>query len=109
TSPFKHTFDTTLYNDLANAGIFDVVSKSMQPQATPGAPAEISLAQWSAPPSSAAMVAFGNFSVQNGKIICNGYLFDAKNAQYPQVLAKQYNEAASDDSARQVAHRFADE
>src|SRR6185437_9514666 len=34
TSPFKHTFDTTLYNDLANAGIFDVVSKSLQPQST---------------------------------------------------------------------------
>jgi len=109
TGPFKHTFDTTLYNDLANAGIFDMVSKSLQPQSTPGAPAEINLQQWSVAPASAAMVAFGGFSVQDGRIICNGYLFDAKNTQYPQVLAKQYNEAASEDSARQVAHRFADE
>jgi TolB protein len=109
TNPFKHTFDVTLYNDLANAGIFDIVSKSLQPQSTPGAPAEISLQQWSVAPASAAMVAFGGFSVQGGRIICNGYLFDAKNTQYPQVLAKQYNEAASEDSARQVAHRFADE
>src|SRR6185312_5414725 len=109
TAPFKRTFDTTLYNDLANAGIFDVVSKSLQPQSTPGAPAEINLQQWSVAPASAAMVAFGGFSVQGGRIICNGFVFDAKNAQYPQVLAKQYNEVASDDSARQVAHRFADE
>ena len=35
----------------------------------------------------AAMVAFGNFGVQAGKITCNGFLFDAKNVQYPQVLA----------------------
>ena len=55
------------------------------------------------------MVAFGSFSIQGGKIVCNGFLFDAKNPQYPQVLAKQYNEDATEDSARQIAHRFADE
>src|SRR6202000_3023912 len=31
------------------------------------------------------------------------------NTANPQVLAKQYNEAASQDMARTVAHRFADE
>jgi TolB protein len=109
TTAFKHTFDTTLFADLGNAGIFDIVSKSLLPQAIPGAPAEIKIQQWADAPTSAAMVAFGNFSVQGSKIICNGFLFDAKNLQYPQVLAKQYNEDASDDSARQIAHRFADE
>src|SRR5271156_3471684 len=109
TSSLKTTFDTTLYADLANAGIFDIVSKSLLPQSTPGAPAEMNVQQWSVAPTSAAMVAFGNFNVQGGKIICNGFLFDAKNVQYPQVLAKQYNEDASEDSARQIAHRFADE
>jgi TolB protein len=109
TDPLKRTFDTTLFADLANAGIFDIVSKSLLPQTTPGAPAEMKVQDWAAAPTSAAMVAFGNFGVQGGKIICNGYLFDAKNVQYPQVLAKQYNEDASDDSARQIAHRFADE
>jgi TolB protein len=109
TAGLKRTFDTTLYSDLANAGIFDIVSKSLLPQATPGAPAEISLAQWSVAPASAAMVAFGSFNVQGGRIVCNGFLFDAKNLQYPQVLAKQYGEEASEDSARQIAHRFADE
>ena len=83
----KRTFDATLYADLANAGIFDIVSKSLAPQATPGAPAEISLPQWSNAPASAAMVAFGSLGVQNGKLAVAGYLFDAKNSQYPQVLA----------------------
>jgi TolB protein len=109
TAAFKGTFDTTLYSDLASAGIFDIVSKSLMPQSTPGTPAEITLQQWSADPASAAMVAFGNFGVQGGRLIANGFLFDAKNNQYPQVLAKQYNEDPSEDSARQIAHRFADE
>jgi TolB protein len=105
----KHTFDATLYSDLANAGIFDMVSKSLQPQVTPGSPSEINLQQWSVAPASAAMVAFGAFNVQGNTLVVNGYLFDAKNAQYPQILAKQYTEAVSDDAPRQIAHRFADE
>ncbi len=108
-STLKRTFDTTLFSDLANAGIFDIVSKSLLPESVPGAPAEINVQQWAAAPTSAAMVAFGSFNVQDGRIVCNGFLFDAKNLQYPQVLAKQYSEEASDDSARQIAHRFADE
>ena len=108
-TPYKRTFDTVLYADLANAGIFDLVSKSLQPTATPGTPSEIQLPRWSAAPTSAAMVAFGNLGLQGGRLTVNGFLFDAKNTQYPQVLAKQYAEDPSDESARQIAHRFADE
>jgi TolB protein len=108
-STFKNTFDTTLFSDLSAAGIFDVVSKSLIPQTTPGSQSEINLAQWSAAPASAAMVAFGNLGVQNNRLVVNGFLDDAKNAQFPQVFVKQYNEEASEDSARQIAHRFADE
>jgi len=109
TDALKATFDTTLYNDLANAGIFDMVSKSIAPPITPGSPAEMNLAQWSAAPVAAAMVAFGSLGVTAGRVAVNGYLFDVKNPQYPQVLAQQYNEDASEDSARQIAHRFADQ
>ncbi len=109
TATDKHAFDTTLFADLTNAGIFDIVSKSLAPQVTPGGPSDISLPQWSNAPASAAMVAFGSLGVQGGKLVVSGFLFDAKNAQFPQVLAKQYNEEPSENSARQVAHRFADE
>jgi len=109
TPALKATFDATLYNDLANAGIFDIVSKSLAPQATPGAPQEINLAQWSAAPANAAMVAFGSLSAGKGRLSVNCWLFDTRNATSPQVLGKQYNEAASEDSARTIAHRFADE
>ena len=109
TPALKAAFDATLYGDLANAGIFDLVSKSLAPQSTPGAPQEINLAQWSSAPSSASMVAFGALSATNGRLVVYGWLFDVRNTVSPQVLSKQYNEAASTDMARTVAHRFADE
>jgi TolB protein len=109
TGAFRQTFDATLYADLASAGIFDIVSKSLMPSGSPGTPAEVQLPAYANAPANASFVAFGSVNVAGGKLVVNGFLFDAKNVQYPQVLAKQYNEDASDDSARQIAHRFADE
>ncbi len=104
-----HAFDTTLYADLGNAGIFDLVSKSMVPPGQPGTPAEMKLDQWAAAPASAGMVAFGNLSVAGNRVTVNGYLDDVRNAQFPQVFAKRYDDAASEEAARQIAHKFADE
>src|SRR5579863_1402762 len=109
TPVLKSVFDATLYSDLGNAGIFDLVSKSFAPAVTPGSPQEINLQQWSAAPASAVMVAFGALSTTNGRLVVYGWLFDTSNTVNPQVLAKQYNEAATEDMARTVAHRFADE
>ena len=109
TAPLRKTFDTVLFDDLKNAGIFDLVSKSTTPRAQPGSPSEIILPDWSGAPVWAGMVAFGALAASGTRLEVNGFLFDVKNTQYPQVLAKQYAEDASDDSARQIAHRFADE
>lgn len=109
TGSLKSAFDTTLANDLANAGIFDLVSKSMAPPLMPGSPQEINLTQWAAAPSNADMVAFGAIGVSDGKVSVYGYLFDAKNQQSPQILGKQYSDNASVENARTIAHRFADE
>jgi TolB protein len=106
---FKTTFDSVLYADLNNAGIFDLVSKSLAPQTTPGTQAEMDLSQWSTAPASAAMVAFGNLAVQGGHLVATGILDDARNTQYPQVFTKQYSDEPSDNAARQLAHRFADD
>lgn len=108
TPALKATFDATLFNDLQNAGIFDMVSKSMAPQGTPGSQQEINLGQWSADPAKADMVAFGALSSNGGRLVVYGFLDDARNTQSPQVMTQQYNEAASQDMARTVAHRFAD-
>ncbi len=109
TTELLKTFDNTLWNDLQQAGIFEMVSKSFYPLGTVGAPAEVKLDAWGNPPPNAGMVAFGNLGVNGGRMLVQGWLFDTKNPQSPQVLGKQYNETASAQNARVVAHRFANE
>src|SRR5215471_3239471 len=61
--PLNSAFNETLWYDLENSGIFDMVAKSFYPLQVPGSPGEINLATWSNAPTSAAMVAFGNLGV----------------------------------------------
>jgi len=105
----KTVFDSTLFNDLTNAGVFDMVSKSMAPNVTPGSPQEISLPQWAADPANASMVALGSLTANNGRISVSGWVLDAKNPGSPQVLGKKYDDSESQDNARAIAHRFADD
>src|SRR6266567_1021284 len=109
TAPLNTIFNETLWYDLDNSGVFEMVAKSFYPLQTPGAPGEIKLDVWGNPPPSAAMVAFGNLGVAAGKVDVLGWLFDPKNPGFPQVLGKQYKEDANADNARLIAHRFADE
>jgi TolB protein len=109
TPSLKSAFDSTLFNDLRNAGIFDMVSKSFLPSGTPGSPQEMNLSLYANEPVNASMAAFGALSASNGRLTVYGWLFDVHNQANPQVLGKQYNEAASMDMARTIAHRFADE
>jgi TolB protein len=109
TGELLRTFNDTLWNDLQQAGIFDVVSKSFYPVGSFNGPAAIKLDAWGNPPPNAGMVAFGNLTASGGRLQVQGWLFDVKNQQSPQVLGKQYNEAASEQNARLIAHRFADE
>jgi TolB protein len=109
TQSLATTFNATLWNDLQAAGIFDMVSRSFYPVNTPGAPQEVKLDDWGSPPPNASMLAFGNVAVQSGSLNVQGWLYDVKNPQSPQVLGKQYREDANDANARLIAHRFADE
>lgn len=103
------TFNATLWNDLDNAGLFDMVSKSFYPLQTPGAPQEYTASAWNVPPPDAAMVAFGSLSTDGTNLTVLGWLYDVRNQTSPQVLGKQYREAASADGARTAAHKFANE
>lgn len=105
------TFNETLWNDLDNAGIFEMVSKSFYPLAQPGQPNEVRLDAWGNPPTNAAMLAFGNLGVSeyDNNLIVLGWLYDVRNTGSPQVLGKQYREKATAENARLIAHRFADE
>jgi TolB protein len=103
------TFNETLWNDLDVSGIVELVSKSFYPLQVPGQPPEVNFLAWNAPPPNAAMLAFGNLGVSNGKLTVQGWLYDVKNTQSPEVLGKQYGDTASDAAARMMAHKFADE
>jgi len=102
-------FNETLWNDLENAGIFDMVSKSFYPLGQVGTPADVKFEGWSGPPPNAAMLAFGNLGVSGNGMTVQGWLYDVKNVTSPQVLGKQYQDAATNDAARTTAHKFADE
>jgi TolB protein len=102
-------FNTTLWNDLDNAGIFDMVSKSFYPLALPGNPPDVRFDAWNTPPPNASMLAFGNLGVTGNNMTIQGWLYDVKNITSPQVLGKQYTDAATADAARRTAHKFADE
>src|SRR6266478_6662008 len=69
------TFNDVLWNDLDNAGIFDLVSKSFYPLQEPGQPSEVNFPAWSSPPPNTSMLAFGNLGggeLQAGKLTSDG-------------------------------------
>jgi TolB protein len=103
------SFNDTLWNDLDNAGIFDMVSKSFYPLEAPATPIDVRFDLWNVPPPNAAMLAFGNLGVTGNSVTVQGWLYDVKNTASPQVLGKQYQDAATPDAVRIIAHKFADE
>jgi TolB protein len=109
TSSLNQVFNTTLWSDLANAGIFDMVSKSFYPLQVPSQPAEVKADAWANQPPNAGMLVFGNLDAAQQDVIVQGWLVDVKNPASPPVLAKQYREKATTDNARLIAHKFADE
>src|SRR6185503_14487990 len=53
TNALLGTFNDVLFNDLTQAGIFEVVSKNFNPLQSPGSPAEMKLEAWNVPPPNA--------------------------------------------------------
>ena len=77
-------------------------------RALPSRPTFVSR-QWSSPPPNASMLAFGNLAVASDKVTVQGWLYDVKNTASPQVLGKQYNDVATTEAVRVIAHKFANE
>jgi len=102
-------FNDTFWNDLDNSGIVELVSKSFYPLQVPGQPTEVVFPAWNAPPPNAAMLTFGNLGASGGKVSVQGWLYDVKNTASPQVLGKVYTDNATEEAARLIAHKFADE
>jgi TolB protein len=102
-------FNQVLANDLDNAGIFDLVSKSYLPLKLPREPEEVVFKNWTDPPASAQMLVFGTTEVINANLVITARLFDLKNPGNPSVIAKRYVATMNQISTRETAHRFANE
>src|ERR1700683_2323927 len=107
--PLLKTFNDTFWNDLDNSGVVELISKSFYPLQVPGQPPEVTFGVCNSPPPNAAMLAFGNLGVVSGKLTVQGWLYDVKNTTSPLVIGKQYSDVPTDDAARLIAHKFADE
>jgi TolB protein len=102
-------FNDVLSNDLDQAGIFDIVSKSMFPLKVPVEPADVDFKAWSSPPAEAQMLVFGKTEIINSNLVITARLFDVRNPSNPSVIAKRYVATMNDISTRDAAHRFANE
>ncbi len=102
-------FNQVLWNDLSNAGIFDMVSRSLYPLQSPVEPSDVDFKAWSDPPAQAQMLAFGKTEIINSNLVITARLFDVRNPQNPSVIAKRYVATMNEISTRDAAHRFANE
>lgn len=94
-------FNQTLQADLEFAAVSGIVGKSLNPKSLVPDPASLKYEEWSADPTKADYVAFGNLRSEGG-LVSDCYLFDVKTRQ--QIIASRH---AGD--ARRMAHEFADE
>jgi len=102
-------FNTVLQNDLDNAGIFEIVSKSLYPLTAVRDPQDVVFPKWSDEPVLAQMLVFGKTDVVNDNLVTTAYLYDVKNPAHPSVVAKRYVGTLNEVSTRETAHRFANE
>jgi TolB protein len=95
------TFNEVLMADLDFAAVAGVVGKSLIPKTLVADPASLNFDEWSADPTRADYVAFGNLQSAGGTV-ADTYLFDVKTKQ--QLIASRHS-----GDARRMAHEFADE
>ncbi len=103
------TFHDVVWADLEYSGIIDLVSPSFYPPQALSQPSELHAADWTAPPATAAMVAYSNVAIDGTNLAAAGFLSDVRNPTAPLALQKIYRGAATDAGVRRLAHQFADD
>ena len=125
-------FNATLWDEISNAGILKMVSKTVYPLDTPQRPQDFKaptvpatpvrrgvtpqpvrngpwLTDWSGPPVNANYLAFGYTGVQDGRLVLFGWLYNVGQADVTraQVIGKLYFGSLDADGAKKVAREFA--
>ncbi len=117
---FMSAFNSTLFGDLQNSGLFDLRPKGMFPLQNPQRPEDLrssdggqglALVDWSGAPVNASHLVFGYTAAQNGALVLYGYVDDARiaNPQSAQLLASRYAGSLDEAGAIHVAHEFAND
>src|ERR1700690_2632703 len=123
------TFNSALWDELANAGILKMVAKSVYPLEVPQRPQDFKpptvpvnarrgtppvrngpwLTDWSGPPVNANYLAFGYTAVQDNRLVLYGWLFNTsqQDVTSAQVIGKLYFGSLDADGAKKVARDFA--
>jgi TolB protein len=110
-------FNSTLFGDLQDSGLFQMVPKSFYPLQVPQRPEDfrptsgqgMAMADWAGTPVNANFLAFGYAAGQGGQLVLSGWLYDVKQqtAQSAQVIGQRYFGTLDEAGARKVAHEFA--
>src|ERR1700676_312253 len=122
-------FNSTLWDELSNAGILKMVAKSVYPLEVPQRPQDFKppavpanarrgtpptrngpwLTDWCGPPVSANYLAFGYTAVQGNQLVLFGWFYDVSQptTQAAQVLGKLYFGSLDEAGAVKVARDFA--
>jgi TolB protein len=126
---FMGVFNRTVWSDLDNSGMFNLVPKGQYPLnvpqqlsdfriapqtdntrrgQTPTSGGGLWLSDWSAPPAQANYMGIGYAAVQNNLFVLRGWLVDLSipNPANAGALAKTYAESLDEAGARTAAHKF---
>jgi len=128
---FMSTFNTTLWDELSNSGVLEMVGKSFYPLDVPQVPQDFKapttaaplrrgeaprvvkngpwLTDWSNAPTSASHLVFGYTAVQDGRLVLRGFLFlvtqpDVVSAD---LIHKLYFGSLDEEGAKKIARDFA--
>ena len=128
---FMATFNTTLWGELSNSGVLEMVGKTFYPLEVPQQPQDFKppttvaglrrgdppriqkngpwLTDWSSPPPNADYLTFGYTAVQDGRLLLRGFLFNVRQPDVASsgLIAKLYFGLLDDDGAKKIAREFA--
>jgi TolB protein len=118
--PFMADFNSTLFGDLQNSGLFDMVAKSMFPLNNPQRPEDLkpednrqgfALQDWQGAPAKASHLVFGYTAAVNGALALYGNLYDTRqqNLQSAQLMTQRYSGSLDEAGAIKIAHQFAND
>ena len=102
-------FNATLRNDLQVSGLVELVSPSFFPLEIPADPSTLLHEAWAKAPVRAAMLGYGNFSATSEELIVSAWLSDVRHPRTQPAVAKRYRGEMTEEEARRIAHRFADD